>query len=489
MTKNQNLKLFNTLTRKKEIFKSIEKGSVGIYTCGPTVYWYQHIGNLRSYVFSDILKRVLLYDDYKVKHVMNITDVGHLTSDADEGEDKMEKAAQKEHKNAKEIADYYWGIFRHDFEKLNIIEPDIWPKASEHVKEQIELIQKLEKKEFTYKTSDGIYFDTSKLKNYGEMANMKNQKLEAGKRIDLGEKKNITDFALWKFSPSTLRPGSGPKRQQEWKSPWGIGFPGWHLECSAMSLKYLGNAFKNGNFYGERSRTIDVHTGGIDHIPIHHTNEIAQSEAVTGKKFVNFWLHGEFLNFGGEKISKSKGGLFTLSELEEKKFKPLAYRYLLLTAHYRTPLNFSLQALQEAQNGYERMKNIISELSDDPSIPPFNKTRGKLEVNKKYLTEFEKAINNDLDMPKALSILWKLVRDKKAAGKIKTIAQMDKIFGLDLLKKEEIKIPKEIQKLIKEREKARKSKDFGKSDDLREKIKSLGYLIEDTPDGPKMKKI
>jgi len=473
--KKMALKLFNTLTRKKEIFKPIKNKSVGVYTCGPTVYWYQHIGNLRSYVFSDILKRVLLYNDYKVKHVMNVTDVGHLTSDADEGEDKMEKAAQKEHKNAKEIADYYWSIFRQDFKKLNIVEPDIWPKASEHIEEQIELIKKLERKRFTYKTSDGIYFDTSKLKNYGEMANMKNQKLEAGKRINLGEKKNITDFALWKFSLST---SSGQeKRQQEWQSPWGIGFPGWHLECSAMSLKYLGNAFKNGNFYGERSRTIDIHTGGIDHIPIHHTNEIAQSETATGKRFVNFWLHGEFLNFGGEKISKSKGGLFTLSELEEKRFKPLAYRYLLLTAHYRTPLNFSLQALQEAQNGYERMKNIISEIKDDK------------KTNKKYLTDFEAAINDDLDMPKALSILWKLMRDKKAAGKIKTIAEMDKVFGLDLLKKEKLEIPEEVKKLVNERETARKNKDFQKSDELREKIKSLGFLMEDTAEGPKVKKI
>lgn len=406
---------------------------------------------------------------------MNITDVGHLTSDADEGEDKMEKAAQKEHKNAKEIADYYWGVFKQDFKKLNIIEPDIWPKASEHIEEQIALIKKLEQKRYIYKTSDGIYFDTSKLKNYGEMVNLKNQKLEAGKRIDLGEKKNITDFALWKFSPS-INSGQA-KRQQEWQSPWGIGFPGWHLECSAMSLKYLGNAFKNGNFYGERSRTIDIHTGGIDHIPIHHTNEIAQSEAATGKKFVNYWLHGEFLTSGGEKISKSKGGLFTLAELEEKRFKPLAYRYLLLTAHYRTPLNFSLQALQEAQNGYERLKNIISEIKDDKKI------------NKEYLKNFDTVINDDLDMPRALSILWKMLRDKKATRKIKTIAEMDKVFGLDLLKKEKLEIPREIQKIIEEREQARKNKDFQKSDDLREKIKSLGYSIEDAADGPKVKKI
>lgn len=462
------LKLFNTLSRKKEIFKSIKNKSVGVYTCGPTVYWYQHIGNLRSYVFSDILKRVLFYNNYKVKHVINVTDVGHLTSDADEGEDKMEKAAQKEHKNAKEIANYYWGIFRQDFKKLNIIEPDIWPKASEHIGEQIALIQKLEKKGYTYKTSDGIYFDTSKPKNYGELANLKNQKLEAGKRIGLGEKKNITDFALWKFSD---KPGL---RQQEWDSPWGTGFPGWHLECSAMSMKYLGEHF-------------DIHTGGIDHIPIHHTNEIAQSEAATGKKFVNYWLHGEFLTSAGEKISKSKGGLFTLAELEEKGFKPLTYRYLLLTAHYRTPLNFSLQALQEAQNGYERLKNVIGEISARGGSALGRKDDKK--TNKKYLTEFETAINDDLDMPKALSTLWKLVRDKKAAGKIKTIIQMDKIFGLDLLKKEKLEIPQEVQKLIKEREQARKNKDFQKSDELREKIKSLGYLIEDTANGPKVKKI
>ena len=456
------LKLFNTLTRKKEVFKPIKDKTAGVYTCGPTVYWYQHIGNLRSYIFSDILKRVLLYDGYKVKHVMNVTDVGHLTSDADEGEDKIEKAAQKEHKNAKEIAEYYLKIFKEDFKKLNIIEPNVWSKATEHIAEQIELIKKLEKNGFTYKTSDGIYFDTSKMKDYGKMANLKNQKLEAGKRIDLGEKKNITDFALWKFSPST---DSGQaKRQQEWNSPWGIGFPGWHIECSAMSMKHLGEHF-------------DIHTGGIDHIPVHHTNEIAQNEGATGHKVVNFWIHGEFLTSAGEKISKSKGGLFTLSELEEKGFNPMAFRYLMFTAHYRTPLNFSLQALQEAQNGYERLNNIISEIKDDKKI------------NKKYLEEFEKAIDNDLDMPKALSVLWKMLRDQKAIGKIKTIAEMDKVFGLDLLKKEELKIPQEVKKLINERETARKNKDFNKSDELRDKIKELGYLVEDTIEGQKIKKI
>jgi len=458
------LKLYNTLTRKKEIFKPIKNKTVGIYTCGPTVYSYQHIGNLRSYVFADTLKRVFLYNGYKVKHVMNVTDVGHLTSDADTGEDKVEKAAQKERKTAKEITEYYWKIFRNDFKKLNIIEPDIWCKATEHIKEQIELIKKLEKNGYTYRTSDGIYFDTSKLKNYGELAQLKKQKLQAGKRIELGEKKNPTDFALWKFSPSTLRPGSGPKRQQEWDSPWGIGFPGWHIECSAMSMKYLGERF-------------DIHTGGIDHIPIHHPNEIAQNQGATGHKVVNFWIHGNFLTSKGEKISKSTGGLFTISELEEMGFRPLTYKYLVFTAHYRTPLEFSLKNLKKAQEGYERLKNIISEIKDD------NK------VNKKYLTEFENAINNDLDMPKAMSVLWKLIRDKKAEGKIKTIKKIDKVFGLDLFKKEELQIPKEVKNLIAEREKARKEKDFKKSDQLRAKIKSLGYWVEDTAKGPKIKKI
>lgn len=458
------IRLYNTLNRKKEIFKPIKNKYVGIYTCGPTVYSFQHIGNLRSYIFADILKRVFFYNNYRVKHVMNVTDVGHLTSDADEGEDKMEKAAQKEKKSAQEIADYYWRIFRDDFKKLNIIEPDIWCKATDHIKEQIELIKKLEKKGYTYKTSDGIYFNTAKLKNYGQLARLKREGLQAGKRIGLGEKKNITDFALWKFSPSTLRPGSGPKRQQEWSSQWGIGFPGWHIECSAMSMKYLGENF-------------DIHTGGIDHIPIHHPNEIAQSEAATGKKFVNYWLHGEFLTFKGEKVSKSKGGLYTISELQKKGFNPLAFRYFTFNAHYRTPLSFSLRDLEKAQNSYQRLKNIIARIRDDRKI------------NRKSLNKFGNAINDDLNIPKALSVLWDLVRDKKAQGKFRTIQEMDKVFGLDLLKKEIIEIPKEIKKLIEDREIARKQKNWKKSDQLRIQIQSLGFWVEDTKNGPKIKKI
>jgi len=389
--------------------------------------------------------------------VMNVTDVGHLTSDADTGEDKIEKAAKKEGKSAEEIADYYLKIFKIDFKKLNISEPNIWSRATEHIPEMLKLIKKLKEKGFAYETDDGIYFDTSKFGSYGKLARLKKEGLEAGKRIDMRNKKNKTDFALWKFSE---QPGI---RQQEWEAFGKMGFPGWHIECSAMSMKYLGEHF-------------DIHTGGIDHIPVHHTNEIAQSEAATGKKFVNYWIHGAFLTFKGEKVSKSKGGLYTISELQELGFKPLDYRYLCLTASYRSPLDFTIENLKNAQNSYERLKNIISEIKQD----------GK--ENKVYLSEFQKAIDDDLNMPKALQVLWKLVRDEKAVGKIKTIGKMDEVFGLDLLKKETEKIPSEIKKIADEREKARKEKNWKKSDELRDKLNHLGWEIADTSEGYKLKK-
>lgn len=443
------LKLYNTLTRKKEIFKPIQKGKVGLYSCGPTVYWYQHIGNLRTYISNDILKRVLLYNGYKVKHVINVTDVGHLTSDADTGEDKIEKAAKREKKSAKQIADFYFKIFKQDLKKLNIIEADIWPKATEHIKEMIDLIKILVKKGYTYKTSDGIYFDSSKFKDYGKLARLKKEKLKAGKRIDVGEKKHSTDFVLWKFSQ---KPGI---RQQEWKSPWGIGFPGWHIECSAMSMKYLGENF-------------DIHVGGMDHIPVHHTNEIAQSEAATGKKFVNYWIHGAWLLFRGEKVSKSKGGLYTISELEKEKFNALAFRYLCLTIHYRKPLNFTLKNLKKSQDAYQRLRRTTLGLKNDK------------EINKEYLKKFEEAMNNDLNTSKALQIMWKLVRDGKAQGKYRAIKKIDEVFGLSLLK---IDIPKDVEKLKKERDNARKKKNWKKADELRRKINKYGYTIDDTKEG------
>jgi len=453
-----NLKIYNTLTRKKGDFKPIDKKEVKIYSCGPTVYWCQHIGNLKAYIFADILKRTLEFNNYKVKHVINITDVGHLTSDSDEGEDKIEKAASKEGKTAQEVAKFYFNLFLNDLKKLNIKEPSVWCKATEHIKEQIALIKRLEEKGFTYKTSDGIYFDTSKFKDYGKLANLNISGLNAGQRVSMREKKNKTDFALWKFSEE---PG---KRQQEWNSPWGIGFPGWHLECSAMSMKYLGENF-------------DIHTGGIDHIPIHHTNEIAQSESATGKKFVNYWMHENFLTFKGEKISKSKGGLFTINELETKGFEPLIYRYFILTGQYRKPLDFSLEILKGSKNSYQRLKNIILELKDD----------GKM--NKGYLKKFRDSINDDLNTPKALQILWKLIRDKKAKGKYQTIQEMDKVFGLNLLEKEKINIPQEIKTLAEEREVTRREKNWKKSDELREKINKLGFVINDKQEGYEIKKI
>ena len=453
------LKVYNTLTRKKEIFKPIRDKKVGLYTCGPTVYDYDHIGHAWNYVASDVLRRVLEYDGYKVKHVMNITDVGHLTSDADTGEEKMELAAKREKKSAWELAEFYTKIFMKNREKLNMLEPNIVCKATDHIKEMVALIKKLEKKGYTYKISDGIYFSISKYPKYGQLSGNTPEQLKAGARVEINpEKIDPNDFALWKFSPKDR------KREMEWDSPWGKGFPGWHIECSAMSMKYLGE-------------TIDIHTGGEDHISIHHTNEIAQSESATGKKFVNYWLHGAFLTSKGEKVSKSKGGLYTISELEKQNFLALSYRYLCLTAHYKTQLEFSLETLENAQNSYKRLKNIISEIKNDK------------KTNEKYLKEFEKAINNDLDMPKALQILWKLIRDEKAVGKINTIKKIDSVFGLDLLKKEEIKIPAEIKKLVDEREKARKNKDWKKADEIRDKIKELGYMISDTNEGPKITKL
>jgi len=459
------LRLFNTLGRKKQYFEPLKGKHVGFYSCGPTVYWYQHIGNLRTYIFNDILKRVLLYEGFKVRHVMNVTDVGHLTSDADAGEDKMEKAAKKEGKRAADIAKFYLKVFRDDFKKLNIIEPDIWCKATEHIAEQIEIIKKLEKKGFTYGTGDGIYFDTSKLADYGKLGLINAEGLEAGKRVELGEKRNKTDFALWKFS------GIPGKRQQEWESPWGIGFPGWHIECSAMSSKYLGEQF-------------DIHTGGEDHIQVHHTNEIAQSESAFGKKpWVKYWMHGAFLTFRGEKVSKSTGGLFTISDLEKKGFEPLDYRYLCLNTHYRKQLNFSLEVLEGARNSYQKLKNIILELKSSSESK-------KTENYDSYKKRFQECIDDDFNMPESLGIMWETLRDANLGAKEKyeLVMDFDRVFGLGLDKVQEDKAPAEILKLIEQRQNAKKEKDFKKSDEIRNKISEKGYLIEDTVQGPRIRK-
>lgn len=458
------LYLYNTLTRKKEIFKPINPPYVGMYTCGPTVYNYAHIGNLRTYIFEDVLKRVLLYNGYKVKHVMNITDVGHLTSDADEGEDKIELEAKKEKKNAWQIAEFYTNAFKEDIKKLNILDPDIWCKATDHIEDFIYLIKILEEKGYTYRISDGIYFDTSKFPDYGKLAGQSLEEILPGARVEVNpEKKNPWDFALWKFSPKDV------KRQMEWDSPWGVGFPGWHIECSVMSTKYLGQPF-------------DIHCGGVDHIPIHHTNEIAQSEAAFGKPMANYWLHGEFLVLGEKRMGKSEGNFITLSVLEEKGYNPLAYRYFCFSAHYRSPLRFTWIAIDSAQRALNR---LYENMKKYPKVDA--------EFHKEYEEKFHLAINDDLDMPKAISILWELVRDDSVSPEVKraTLIQFDKVLGLSLDNPPEIKIevPDEIWEMLEERERARKEKNWEKADKIREEIKDKGYIIEDTPQGPRIKKL
>lgn len=454
--------IYNTLTKTTEEFKPLKNKKVGLYTCGPTVYNYAHIGNLRTYIFEDILKRTLEYNDYKVKHVMNITDVGHLTDDADSGEDKMEREAKKQQKDAWALADFYTKAFKHDLGELNITEPTTWCKATDHIAEQIDLVKKLEKKGFAYQTSDGIYFDTSKLADYGKMANLQKQNIQAGSRVDMGEKKNSTDFALWKFSPQ------GSQRQMEWESPWGKGFPGWHLECSAMSVKYLGQPF-------------DIHCGGIDHIPVHHTNEIAQSEAAYDKPLANYWMHGEFVVINNDKMAKSTGNFITLETLKEKGFSPLAYRYLLLQTHYRQQLNFSWESLKAAQQGLHHLYRAVQELNKNP-----------FTIEKNTLKNIEEGflnlINDDLNMPGAMAYIWTTLQRRELD--IDTLLKFDEVLGLEIEKNiaTSIEIPPEVQQLIDERDLARKNKNYQRSDELRIKLEELGYEVEDTKEGTELHK-
>jgi len=459
------IKVYNTISRKKEILKPLKKGQIGIYTCGPTVYWFAHIGNLRSYIFEDLLKRVLEYNDYKVKHVMNITDVGHLTSDADAGEDKMEKGAKREGKTAWEIAEFYTKAFQNDLERLNIKQPDIWIKATDTIKEQIELIKLLEKKGFTYKIADGIYFDSSKLKTYGKLW-PKKMKIKSGARVEMVKgKKNPTDFALWKFTPA------GVKRQMEWESPWGVGFPGWHTECVVMSAEKLGVPF-------------DIHCGGIDHILIHHTNEIAQAEAAFEKNLANYWMPGEFLTLESGKMAKSDGNILTVQTLIDKGLNPLAYRYLCLTTHYRSKLSFSWTAMEGSQNALNNLYKIILNLKKQKSKKQLN-----ARILKEYQNKFLEFINNDLDIPKALALLWKAIKEKKINNKTKleVAFDFDKVFGLNLGKIKVETIPTEIKEMANERKKYRQQKEWQKADEIRQKIESLGYFVEDTAEGPKIK--
>jgi cysteinyl-tRNA synthetase len=461
--------LYNTLAHRIEEFKPLKKNKVGLYTCGPTVYNYAHIGNLRTYVFEDILKRVLEYNGYKVKHVMNITDVGHLTDDADSGEDKMEKGSTREGKTAWELAEFYTHEFRTDLADLNIIAPTIWCRATDHIQEQIKLIKKLEKKSFTYSTSDGIYFDTSKLSDYGKLANLQKQELRAGVRVDIGDKKNTTDFALWKFSPKLQ------KRQMEWSSPWGTGFPGWHIECSAMATKYLDQPF-------------DIHCGGVDHIPVHHTNEIAQSEAAYDTPLATYWMHGEFLLMGSDKMAKSGDNFVTLRTLKEKGIEPVAYRYLLLQTHYRKQLTFSWDALQSAQNGLNHLYQSAKKLKTKKDFLAQN-TPEVIEGEKKVLNTFIETINDDLNTPGAFSLVWEAVKAERIS--LDALLELDQILGLKIkesLEKKEAPLPAEISMLVAQRDKARSNKEWNKSDELRLRLEGMGYKVEDSKDGTKVTK-
>lgn len=459
----QKILLFNTLGRKKEEFHPMSKDEVLMYTCGPTVNNYAHIGNLRAYVFADILQKTIEYSGYKVKRVMNITDIGILSSDADTGEDKMTAALIREGKeltlkNMRELAEFYTGEFKEDLQKLNIEIPKNIYFASDYVKENVELVQKLEAKGYTYKTSDGIYFDTSKMPDYGILTGGKKAHDEDHARISENpEKKNPEDFALWKFNS---RIG--------FESPWGLGFPGWHIECSAMGIKFLGEQF-------------DIHTGGIDLIPTHHTNEIAQSECATGKKpFVKFWLHSDHVDTGGEKMAKSKGEFLRLESIIEKNINPLTYRFWLLMASYHKKINFVWEALEGAETALKRLYNLYIELGDKVG-----------KVNTEYQEKFKKHIQDDLDTPRALVVLWDVMKDENisAPDKKATVLDFDKVLGLGFANLTQEEIPEEIKKLVQEREQARKAKDYKKSDELRKKINDFGYEVKDTAEEQKVSKL
>ena len=453
------LKLYDTFTRELREFQPLHPPEVGLYTCGLTVYDYAHIGNLRTYLFEDILRRVLEFNGYKVNHVQNITDVGHLVSDADTGEDKMEKGSRRAGKSAWEIAEFYTQAFKQDFHHLNILEPTVWCRATDHIPEQIAFVQCLEAKGFTYRTSDGIYFNTSKSSDYGYLARLDVEGLQAGQRIEMGEKRNPTDFALWKFSPPDER------RQMEWDSSWGKGFPGWHIECSAMSAKYLGSYF-------------DIHCGGEDHIPVHHTNEIAQTEACYGTRLANFWMHGYFLQLDDAKMAKSAGGFLRVQTLIDRGYDPLAYRFFCLSAHYRSKLNFNWESLDGAATALNRLRLAVYEWGAPGS------------VDEGYMDKFAENVNDDLNMPRAVALAWDLAKsDLPASTKKATLLEFDKIMGLRLAEwepKEEV-VPDEILALVQQRQQARKEKRWKDADALRDQVTAAGYEIEDTPQGPKVK--
>ncbi len=465
------LKLYNTLTKQKEEFKPLEGNEVRIYSCGPTVYSFAHIGNFRAYIFMDNLRRVLQANGYTLKHVMNITDVGHLESDADEGEDKMEKAAKKENKDPYEIAAFYTDIFFRDMGRLNIQRPEIIAKATDHIKDMIEFVKVLVEKGYVYETSRALYFDISKLDKYPVLSNRNLDDQIAGARVDVDpEKKNPYDFAVWIKAPEN--------HIMKWESPWGLSYPGWHLECSAMGKKYLGEEF-------------DIHTGGVDHIPTHHENEIAQSKGCTGHIPAKRWMHVEFLQVDGGKMSKSLGNTYTLDQLQEKGIEPLAYKLFCYTAHYRTKLNFTFDSAISSQKALNRLREsyLLHLESEDNNVE-----KEKIE---EYRKRFMDAVNDDLNMPLAMGIVWEVARNEiKSKQYAKLLIEFDKILGLDiehskdyLEKEEKIELPEEIKSLVEQRKQARENKDWAESDRIRDLLKEQGYVVKDTKEGQVIEKI
>ena len=453
----------NTLTRKKEVFKPIDEKEVRIYSCGPTVYKDATIGNMRTSIFQDVLRRVLRYNGYKIKHVMNITDVGHLVSDGDEGEDKMIKSAREEHKSPAEIADYYTKLFFEDLKNLNIETPEIVCKATDHIPDMLKYVETLMEKGYAYETSTAIYFDISKLDKYPVLSNLNLEEQKAGARVEVDpEKKSPYDFALWIKAPEN--------HLMKWDSPWGPSYPGWHIECSAMGQKYLGEQF-------------DIHTGGIDLIPTHHENEIAQSKGYCGKIPAKYWLHGEYLLINGGKMSKSLGNVYLLRDIINRGYSPLAYRLFSYSSHYRNKLNFTWEGIEASQKSLERLKQGYQA-----------HLNGKDEVEDEKVNEYEerfhKAINDDLNMPLAMGVVWEVIRnDKKSPKLAKLLLKFDSVLGLKIDEKEEVKqeIPKEILELIEERKKARENKNWEESDRIRDLIKEKGYEIKDTKEGTEVR--
>lgn len=459
------LKIYNTLTREKEEFKPINQKEVRIYSCGPTVYSYAHIGNFRAYIFMDTLRRILKYNGYKLKHVMNITDVGHLESDADEGEDKMLKAAKKENKDPYEIAKYYTDAFFKDFDLLNIDKPEIVCKATDNIKEMLEFVEELMKNGYAYETSKGIYFDISKLDKYPVLSTRKIDEQIAGARVEVDkEKRNPEDFALWIKAPKN--------HIMKWESPWGLSYPGWHIECSAMGRKYLGDEF-------------DIHTGGIDHIPTHHENEIAQSKGATGKIPARYWMHCNYLQVNGGKMSKSLGNVYTISTLIEKGINPLAFKLFCFSSHYRNKINFTFEGIESANKAYSRLKEGYSKHEQGTEVI-------ENVVLEEFKKKFEEAINDDINMPMAMGIVWDIIKyPEKSKQMAQLLKEFDKVLGLKIDendKNSNDKLPEEVEKLVEERKKARENKDWKQSDILRDKIKEFGYIIKDTKNGVELEK-